>query len=311
MNSRFFLRAALAVAALTIPAAAHAQLGKLGKKLGKAIGQEVVGQPVASASNSAPVLTPQMLDAFLKGIAVEAEPRMAAKQQYEADLAAFDRWEFQLDSLGKLLVAEYNRANSGATQCAGAASSDPDLMQLNMQMARKVESMSAAEREAIEARMEVWGDRMRAAYQANDMATVRTYTDSIRSVLGVDLTAASLSQNSAYQQCLAKQQAATGIDTDRIQALNDQIGRLQQNPPGRPSDSDLDVPQVQRDSLRALGLAASGLGDAEYAWAREQSWAYLAMLHRGEMTSADPDWLEMMQAREAKLRKYEFVIAEG
>src|SRR5690606_14954702 len=134
---------------------------------------EVVGQPAASTSSSAPVLTPQMLDAFLKGVAVEAGPRMAAKQQYEADLASFDRWEFQLDSLGKLLTAEYNRANAGATQCANAASSDPDLMQLNMQMARKMESMSDAEREAIEARMEAWGDKMRAAYQAGDMATVR------------------------------------------------------------------------------------------------------------------------------------------
>ena len=75
MNSRFFTRAALVVAALTVPVAAHAQLGKLGKKLGKAIGQEVVGQPAASTSSSAPVLTPQMLDAFLKGVAVEAGPR--------------------------------------------------------------------------------------------------------------------------------------------------------------------------------------------------------------------------------------------
>lgn len=313
MNTRSFARAAVIAAALIVPAAAQAQLGKLGKKLGKAVGQEIVGKPAASsdASSSAPVLTPEMLDAFLEGVAVEAQPRLAALQKYQADQAAFDRYNFQVDSLGKALTAEYERGSAGAMKCQQSLSNDPAMMQLNMQMAKKMESMSEADRDRMMVKLEAWGEKMRAAYQANDMKTVGMYSDSLRAALGVDVTAASMAPSAAYQQCVAQQQTSAGIDTDKIEALNAQLQRLMQNPVREPSSDDLDIPQAQRDSLRALGISASGLSASEYAWAREQSWAYLASVSRGEEGAGDAAWLEMMQARLPELKKYEFVIAES
>ena len=312
MMPRLVVRAAIAAAALIVPVAGQAQLGKLGKKLGKAVGQEIVGKPAqGSSSSSAPVLTPPMLDAFLKGVAVEAEPRMAALQKHRSNVAAFERWEFQLDSLSQELTAEYQRGSAGAMQCNQSLAADPAMMQLNMQIAQKMESMTDAERERMEARTDAWGEKMRAAHKANDMATVAVYADSMRSVLGVDVTAASLAQSTAYQQCMAKTQTATGPDMERIDTLNARILKLSQSQVREPRQSDLEIPQSQRDSLRVLGIAASGLSDSEYAWAREQAWAYLASLSRGEDSSADPQWLAMMQARQAELTKYEFVITES
>ena len=310
MKPTSLARAAMLAVALVLPISAQAQFGKLGKKIGKAIGEEVAGKPADSNSNSAPTLTPQMLDAFLKGVAVEAEPRMASRRKYLADMAAYDRWESELDSLGKLLAAEYGKAKSGAAQCQPPAA-DPAVMQANMQMAKKMESMSAEERKALQARMEAWGDKMRAAQESNDMKTFKAYADSMQHVMGVDVAGASMTQNTAYQQCVARQQASSGMDTDRIQALNDRIATLQQNQPRRPESSDLDIPQTQRDSLRALGVAASGLAVSDYAWAREQAWAYLAMISRGDVSAAEPAWLEMMNERKVELQKYEFVIFES
>jgi hypothetical protein len=313
MIPRFSARAAIFAVALIVPAAAEAQLGKLGKKLGKAVGQEIVGKPAAAsdASSSAPVLTPEMLDAFLKGVAIEAQPRMAALQRHQADQAAFDRYNFQVDSLSQALTAEYQRGSAGAMQCQQSLSNDPAMMQLNMQMAQKMEGMSEADRDRMMVKLEGWGEKMRAAYQANDMKTVGMYSDSLRAALGVDVTAASMAPSAAYQQCVAQQQASSGIDTDKIDAINAQLQRLMQNPVREPSSDDLDIPQSQRDSLRALGIAASGLSASEYAWAREQSWAYLASVSRGEEGAGDAAWLEMMRARQAELKTYEFVIAES
>ena len=96
-----------------------------------------------------------------------------------------------------------------------------------------------------------------------------------------------------------------------VENLNAQILKLSQNPAREPRDSDLDIPQAERDSLRVLGIAASGLSDSDYAWAREQAWAYLAMVSRGDEPTGDAEWIAMMQAREPELKKYEFVIAEG
>ena len=312
MIPRFSARAAVVAVALIVPVAAQAQLGRLGKKLGKAVGQEIAGKPAAeSNASSAPVLTPQMLDAFLKGIAVEAQPRMAALQKHQADIAKYERWQFEVDSLGKALNDEYARGSAGATQCNQSLAPDPAMMQLNMQMAKKMESMSDAERDAMQAKLEDWGEKMQAAYRSNDLATVGMYSDSLRAALGVDVTAASMAPSAAYQQCMAKQQASAGIDTDKIQAINARLQQLSQNPVREPQSDDLDIPQSQRDSLRVLGVAASRLSNADYAWAREQSWAYLASLGRGDNSAADPDWLAMMQAREPELKKYEFVIAES
>jgi hypothetical protein len=312
MKPRLVARAALAATVLLMPIATHAQLGKLGKKLGKAVGQEIAGKPASSsASSSAPMLTPAMLDAFLKGIAVEAQPRMAALQQHQADMAAHRRWYDQVDSLNQALAAEYQRANAGAMQCSQSLSSDPGMMQLNMQIAEKMQSMSDAERARVQARMEAWGQKIQTAYQRNDMQTVGIYSDSIRTVLGVDISTASAASNGTYQQCLAKQQASAGIDTDKIAAINAQLMQLTQNPVREPQQSDLAIPQARRDSLRALGIAASGLSDVEYAWAREQAWAYLASLARGDDSAADPQWVAMMQARQAELSRYEFVITES
>lgn len=310
MKSTSIARAATLAAALMLPMTAHAQLGKIGKRIGKAIGEEVVAKPAEPSSNSAPTLTPQMLDAFLKGIAVEAEPRMGARQKYLDDLAAHDRWQFQLDSLSQLLAAEYNKVNNAAAQCQPAAA-DPAVMQANMQMAKKMESMSPAERKALEARMESWGEKMRAAYESSDMATFKAYADSMQRMMGVDVASASTAENTAYQQCIARQQASSGMDADKIQALNDAIAKLQQNPVRRPDESDLQIPQAQRDSLGALGLAASGLTRTEYAWVREQAWAYLAMVSSGSANGMEPEWLEMMKAREPELKKYKFVIVES
>lgn len=310
MISRYLQRTAVLAAALSMPLAAHAQLGKLGKKLGKAIGQEVAGKPASSSSSSAPVLTAEMLDAFLVGIAVEAGPRMQAKQRHDADIAAYDAWRTRLDSLNGLLAAEYLRANSAALQCSQAASADPGLMQLNMQMAEKLQSMSEADRARVEAKMERWGEKMQAAYRAKDLTTVASYTDSVRTVLGVDITTASVNQHSSYQQCLAKQQSAA-VDPDRIVALQTQVQQLSQNAPREPRGTDLEISQEQRDSLRVLGIRASGLSASDYAWAREQSWAFLAARRRDDHSSSDKDWLAMMRAREAELLKYEFVIVEN
>jgi len=311
MSSRFFVRAAVVAAALSIPMAAHAQFGKLGKKLGKAIGQEVAGKPASSSSSNAPVLTPEMLDSFLEGIAVEAGPRMAAKAKYDADVAAYEAWRARLDSLNEVLAAEYQRGNAGAMQCNQSAANDPGMMQLNMQIAQKMQSMSDDDRARIEAKMEKWGEKMQAAYKASDMATVAMYSDSIRNVIGVDVTTASLAQNSAYQQCMAKQAGADQMDPDRIVALQAEVQTLTQNAPREPRHSDLEVSQEQRDSLRVLGIRASGLSDSDYAWAREQSWAYLAARSRNDYSSSDKDWLATMRAREAELLEYEFVIVES
>lgn len=298
-------------AALCLPVAAHAQFGKLGKKLGKAIGQEVAGKPASSSSSSAPVLTPDMLDAFLKGLAVEAEPRLVAKAKYDADVAAYEAWRSRLDSLNDVLAAEYQRGNAGAMQCSQSVANDPDMMQLNTQIAQKMQSMSDDDRERIEAKIEKWGEKMQAAYEANDMATVAVYSDSIRAVIGVDVTTASVKQNSAYQQCMATQQNADTMDPDRIAALQAEVQKLTQNAPREPRRSDLDVSQDLRDSLRVLGVRASGLSASDYAWAREQSWAYLAARSRNDYSSSDKDWLAMMKAREAELLEYEFVIVES
>jgi hypothetical protein len=310
MKPTLIARAAMVAVALALPITAQAQLGKLGKKLGKAIGEEVVGKPADSKSSSAPTVTPEKLDAFLKGIALEAGPRMPARQKYLQEVAAYRRWESELDSLSKLLSAEYGKGNDAAAKCQPAAG-DPAAMQANMQMAKKMQSMSPQEREALEARMESWGEKMRAAYESGDMKTFQAYADSMRNAMGVDVASVSVSQNNAYQQCLAREQASAGMDMDRIQQINDRIAVLQQNRPNQPDRSAYDIPQAQRDSLRAAGVATSGLPEAEYAWVREQAWAYLAMISRGDLSSAEPEWLEMFKAREAELKKYEFVIVEG
>lgn len=312
MMPRLVARAAFAAAVLIVPVAGQAQLGKLGKKLGKAVSQEITGKPQSSAaSSSAPVLTPQMLDAFLKGVAVEAQPRMAALRKHQADMGAYQRWQTELDSLNQELSAEYQRGTAGAAQCNQTLTADPAMMQLNMAIAKKLESMSDAERERVQEQLDAWGEKMSDAYQRNDVGTASRYADSIRNVLGVDVTAAATAQPNAYQQCMAKQQASAGVDHDRIAALNAQILKLSQNPAREPRDSDLDIPQSERDSLRVLGIAASGLSDSDYAWAREQAWAYLAMMSRGDEPTGDAEWIAMMRAREAELKKYEFVIAEG
>ena len=98
------------------------------------------------------------------------------------------------------------------------------------------------------------------------------------------------------------------MDGDRIVALNTQLQKMSQNAPREPDRGDLDIPQEQRDSLRVLGVKASGLSESEYAWMQEQTWSYLAHIRRNDGEKVDSDWLEIMKAREADLVKYEFVI---
>lgn len=300
-------RAAILVVALAVPVTAHAQLGRLGKKLGKAIGEEVAGKPAAKTNSSSPVLTAEMLDQYLKGIEVEARPRMAAMAKYASDSVAYHKWHRQLDSLNQLLTAEYQRGQAGAAQCqqyladAGATAAQTKLVE-------RMENMSDDERDKLEARMDAWAEKVKAAQASGDMAALTAYSDSLRNILGADLTSAASASSVAYAECVAKHQQGAGMDGDRIAALNTEMQRLSQKAPREPDRSDLDIPQHQRDSLRVLGIKASGLSESEYAWMQEQTWAYLAHIRRNDGEKVDSDWLEIMKAREADLLKYEFVI---
>lgn len=306
MRSQFLVRVVcLALAALLVPVTGQAQLGKLGKKIGKAVGDQVVKKDDAKANNAAPSLTPDMVDAYLKGVEVEGEPQLAARAQYHADSVAFAQWEARVKALSQQM--ESVMTNNAASKCAQQQSSSPDMMALQREMAKKLDDLDDDAREKLEAQLEALTDKIEAAYARNDMNAVGAHAAEIRRLIGLDVNqGAAVAQG--MSQCM-QQHGNTTPDMNRyaqLQADMNALGQQRPNEPRRPEPS-----QKQRGKWRLDGLKASGLTQAEYAWAQEQVAAYLAAVNRNEdMSSLDKNWVSMMKAREATMKKYAFVIAD-
>lgn len=305
MSSRLLPRLALA-ALLLVPGAAQAQLGKLGKRVGKAIGGKVVDDRIAEktgGSRSQPTLTAEMLDGYLKGVAAEAGPLMAAQRQYSVDSIAYARWRRQVDSVSSELEKEVARQSDGYSKCIQSPANQ-NLMATQQAMAQKLASMSDAERERVQERMEYLGEKMSAAYQGGKMALAQAYSDSMQKAIGMDVSAL----GAADAKCTATAQGAAGNQA-RIDALNGTMQQLNQHPVREPRHPNEQLTDAQRDSLEALGIAESGLSESDYAWVREQAIAWLRAREQGDALSGMPaEWVKLLEAREKELEQYRFVI---
>jgi hypothetical protein len=284
-----------AVALAVTPVAAHAQFGKL-RDLGKAAAGQVAGKKVeegvasraAAADPTAEArprnvtftedvieITAARLEQLARGFDAEEAARPAAEQRMQATIAAARERDRTYEARRAAYDREYaawDKRNSAIDACVekvqakyeGSSAADEKRSE---QIGAQLESEMT---DAKQARMQRLAERMKAANDRGDMATVRVLNDSLQRELAGVMAASregmAMSQRAAATTAaMEKEVKACGTRTPAPQSPN-AGGFVDEN--------------AARYEAAAAGAKAAGLSDRQYAVLRERVEGYARLKGR-------------------------------
>jgi hypothetical protein len=296
----------LMAGALALPVDAHAQLGGLvKKKIGEKIADKAVDKVMPTQqggeATSPPKfddvvleVTEERFEAFLRGL--EAERAAAAEYRQVAAAAEAKRKTQDADRRAASAkydreFAEYDRKQQAyqdcqmkfAEQVMRDATSDPSTEKIMRRMA----SMSEAERDRFQKRVERWSKIVEDADRRNDTAVAAAMFDSLE-VLYRDEFGVSFKEMNARMA----RRAPTGDVTAKCGS--------QPQAPEQPVFDDAHVPDA-RDYVITRGARASGMSAQQFGVMRER----LEMWWSGRRPGFSQAELALFESRRPELKKYE------
>jgi hypothetical protein len=245
-------------------------------------------------------ITDARISQALKGLAAEeaevkrvAAAEAAAKKQVEADerdyQAKTKEYERQM-TIFRPKAEAYTKCMQEAQATSMAVTQDADVANVNQKMA----SMSEADQEQLQKRMEVLQQRMQAAQARGDQVAMRALADT----------------------AMREMQQSTGVSMAEMQRAGQKSAQAAMAGPqkcGAAPQEPTEPRRVERESVdgtRAVTLAgvkASGLRARPYAILRERlaAYAYLGDKAGTTLWAFSPAELAALKPRMAEIKRYE------
>ncbi|NUO64735.1 MAG: hypothetical protein HOQ12_00990 [Gemmatimonadaceae bacterium] len=306
----------LVLASAALAPTASAQFGSIRSKVKKAVEKKVGGdkEQAASTNNGRAPMTEDRVAQLLKGMAAEAKSAedisskaLKANAKPVADLDAYvKRWRAYGESQAKAKrqQEEYAACVTPYSQdMMSAAQNQPASVQMNgMAMAQKMESMSPAERDEFEKKMEKLEREAKAAEKSGNVAEQQRIRREVEKLTGVSMSNVSdadrqkMAANSGKAQKAAKGMQSCGPTPQpsrtqppaavMVRPIVQEKGQLVLGPAATQQVQDTIEAQTYVRNLKRMGVgkqptidgaAGAGMSTGDYDLAREQVVYYFAI----------------------------------